>query len=151
MPISMMEMRRRVVSFRDGLIEEAKAIVLAHSDEIVQLNRSQMYFGLNGNAEKIGYYKDRYYAQKKHSINPAPGYNVVDLRYTGDFYRKMELKLNGDGFILTSSDKKAEALAEKYGNIIFKLGPSARNEVILKILQPGLVHAFADKTGAQIG
>lgn len=143
------ELKRKVAAFK--VMEEAKGVLAENTDAIVALNREQMFYGQHGQGGQIGRYKDVRYAEEKYEQNPAAGFGQVDLRLTGSFYEKMYARLNGAALEISSTDSKTDKLATKYGNAIFKLTVPSKNTLRKDILQPGLVHRFAEKTGAQIG
>lgn len=143
------EMKRRVQAFK--VMDEAADILSENTDAIVALDKEQMFHGLHGQGGQIGRYKDPEYAADKYEQNPAAGFGQVDLRLTGSFYDKMYARMNGSTLEISSTDSKTDKLAKKYGNAIFKLNVPSKNVLRKDILQPNLVHRFAEKTGAQLG
>lgn len=118
---------------------------------IPRLIRLQMYQGLHGSGGQIGRYRDPEYAADKHDMNPAPGFGNMDLKLTGSFYEKIETMYSGSDAESFSKDPKNKKLTERFGDALFKLNSESLGTLRTELIKPGLVHAFADQTGAQIG
>lgn len=113
-------MLRRVKSVQ--LEREVPVIVQNTADEMVRLNRSQLYKGVNVEGNKLTPYQSPLYALEKNRTNPAPGLFNPDLFVTGAFYRGFYAQVKaGKSVIFGSTDVKSEALEEKYGKLIFGL------------------------------
>lgn len=83
-------------------------------ETIAEIQKGQMYKGLNGEGKKIGRYRSNKYARAKSSMNPLPGLGIPDLKLTGAFYAGMITKVDPETFVTTSTDSKNEALTQKY-------------------------------------
>jgi len=102
--------------------------------------------GLNAKGKKIGYYRNRFYAELKNSMNPKPGKGYVDLKLTGAFYEAVTVDIGAKEIEFTSLDGKTNDLEEKYGSDIFGLNEIFHNEFIEKF-EPVLVEAIKEKAG----
>ena len=93
------------VSFRS--VEETKEV-------ITEIQRQQMFQGLNAEGKKIGRYRSNKYARVKNEMNPLPGLGIPDLKLTGAFYAKMETDVTPEVFKSFSTDEKNAELTAKY-------------------------------------
>ena len=66
------------------------------------------------------------------TIKEAKGMNpdIVTLYDTGDFYRAMFLDVGSDILEIESTDRKSEELQKKYGEKIFGLTTSSKQEYL---------------------
>lgn len=85
--------------------------------DFVEMQKDQLSQGINQKGQGIGKYKDPYYADVKHSMNPLPGVGNVDLKYTGAFYQGLQAAIVGESIVIESTDSKASELEAKYGPI----------------------------------
>ena len=107
-----------------------KETILQHKTNMVDLNRDQMLDGYNKNLQRIGAYASEQYEREKRSMNPSAS-GWVDLKYTGEFQSKMDLRMpNNREYELFSKDSKNNDLVEKYGENIFGLSSKSREELI---------------------
>lgn len=127
----------------DQVIEQS---VAETADSYANLNAEQMHKGINSQGEQIGQYKSEAYAEMKNIQNPLPGFGVVDLRLTGDFYAGIKTTVSGEKVTTESSDPKNDQLVEKYGPV-FGLSDRYRREYLNEGLRP----VFKGKILAQTG
>lgn len=88
-------------------VEETKEV-------IAEIQREQMFQGLNAEGKKIGRYRNNKYARAKNEMNPLPGLGIPDLKLTGAFYRGFETKVTPETFSTSSTDEKNDELTAKY-------------------------------------
>lgn len=112
-------------------------------DDYLQSNRLQMLYGFDKDGNRIGTYRNKYYKQKKQSINPkAQGF--VDLRLTGRYYQSLEVQVSGTDVLVHASDSKAKDLEKKYGTAIYGIGKDYRRRY-LNILSKQFINEFSNK------
>lgn len=83
-------------------------------ETITDIQKEQMYHGLNAEGKRIGRYRTMKYALAKNSMNPLPGLGIPDLKLTGAFYAGFKTEVDPEVFRTFSTDIKNEALTEKY-------------------------------------
>ena len=98
----------------DNFDEIIKSCIADNDESIIKIQQNQMLLGENSEGDKIGMYQDVFYADEKYSMNTKAGHGYVDLKYSGDFYNAMFLKIVGDEFEIDSTDEKAKDLKDKY-------------------------------------
>lgn len=106
---------------------QTEVILENTSENVIALNQKQLYVGgVDADGKSLEAYKWKEYAAYKARRNPShPG--IPDLYDTGDFYRGFEVELLGGAkFTLSSTDEKATALEQKYGQIF---GLTDENEI----------------------
>ncbi len=96
------------------------AIVKEHSEQVLDLNRRQLFQGFNSQGESLGEYKSKEYAEFKRRRNPR---GVVDLRLTGSFYDDMLIQGTKFPITIDSTNEKRDKLVEGdgYGTEVFGL------------------------------
>jgi len=106
-----------------NLEREVPIIIQSSSDEMVKLNRSQLYQkGVDSENEKLKPYQSPAYALDKNRINPLPGLFNPDLYLTGAFQRGFYAQVKaGKSIIFGSTDFKSDRLERDYGKEIFGL------------------------------
>jgi len=140
-----------------GLLDKVKTVDLrsAVPDIIVRtkadailLNQLQMFqFGLKADGNKIGEYKNKYYAQYKNRKNPQPGFGYVDLSDKKDFYNGFTLDVTKTTFEFDSKDSKSDKLKKQYGNTIFGLTKDSKKTYSLDTILPAVQKYITGKTG----
>lgn len=131
-----------------NLRAEVPQIILETSQEIVQLNRDQLRQGIKSNGVTLLEYKSFEYAERKHAMNPAPGFGNPDLYLEGDFYRGFQVaKITSRSFDLLSTDSKSDSLEEKYGEKIFGLTQKSRTQYALGVFYQRVKSYITGKTG----
>lgn len=122
-------------------------------ENIVDLNKVQLFEGLNSRDEVIGEYlggiygyKNVDYAFEKYSKNPLPGLGNPDLFDTGSFFAGFTISISGKKMDIFSTDSKNDKLFQKYP-AIFGLGPKAQTMYIGKFLQLALNERRIQKLG----
>lgn len=153
------EMLRRLegLSLHNAAIETIEET----KDEILRLNRDQLYHGFNKNGDYLRFYSISYkyegheypsfygkkYIDLKSSLNSMPGYGHPDLFLTGDFYRSFFVQVNNNGFAVGANDRKADGLEKKYKKTIFGLSPNS-----MSIYSKGaFLKVYKAKIRAQLG
>ena len=129
---------------------------------MVLLNLDQLYHGLNTEGEHFQEYavykmdEEYTYAEYKHELNHKPGEGNPDLKLTGEFYKAMFARLEGDDIIMDSTDEKSEWLQYHYspedneGSTIFGLLPKNKETFITVCAFPDFSKVFTNYTGLKI-
>lgn len=131
------------------VLELSKDAMIEGREEIVQLNRDQLFAGLNSEGDRITPpYRLITTAQKREKGQPT---DRVTLKDTGEFYSKFYLMIQGNSFDINSSDSKTGGLSMKYsGNgDIFGLTSESKRVAYTEIVKPSLVRSIKDLTGAR--
>lgn len=134
------DMIRRVSSL--DIKNEAFIAVTETKDEITEIQKEQMFHGLNAEGKRIGRYRSIKYARAKNEMNPLPGLGIPDLKLTGAFYAGFKTEVTPEVFKTFSLDAKNEALTEKYDP--FGLDAESKSEYAGK-LKPVLVKNVKEK------
>lgn len=113
----------RLRQFKDSLDDMLEDIIREKEDIIISAVVDDQLFrrGITGSGIKIwsyAPYADSTIKAKKKKGQPT---TRVTLRDTGVFHKSVHLVYTGEGFYLTSDDKKVDDLRKKYGNEIFRL------------------------------
>lgn len=116
--------------------------VVESKDEITDIQREQMYKGLNAEGKKIGRYRNAKYARVKNEMNPLPGIGIPDLKLTGAFYSGFTTDVTPESFSTFSTDEKNSELIVKYDP--FGLDKESESEYADK-LRPVLVKNVKEK------
>lgn len=133
---------------KDNLPVTTANILSDNEAELLNLNRTQLYSGYDGYGRQLRAYRNAQYAVEKHEMNPQPGYGVPDLYLTGSTYAKMKALINSQTVDLFSEDEKWKKLELQYGEAIGRLNTESINTLRKQVIQPNLVHAIAEQTGA---
>lgn len=133
------EMIQRMESL--ALEAAAEKSVEETAEKIEEKNRQQLVEGFDSDGNRLLRYRSNKYARAKHEMNPLPGLGNPDLKVTGNFQRRIEVRVSDGDIVTNSDDPKAEDLEEKYGLGIYGLGVEKGNEYIRDDLHP----VFKDK------
>lgn len=95
-----------------------KQVVQDFDQEITELNKSQLRSGKRKDNTSLGTYRPFTIEER---LKRGLQVSFVDLRFTGAFQDNMKLVIKGNTFDFTSTDKKTDMLADKYGDLIFGL------------------------------
>lgn len=121
--MSIRNLTYRLRKYKDSLSDILEEVIRDNENIIISAVVDDQLFrrGVNGNEIKIwsyAPYKPRTVSLKKQKGQPS---TRVTLRDTGKFHKSVYLVYDGNGFYLTSQDKKVKALRKKYGDEIFKV------------------------------
>lgn len=108
----------------DAIIEKQDVIVSAVAND--QLYRR----GVNGKDIKIMSYAPYTASTIRNKKKKGQPYTRVTLRDTGEFHRSFLLVTDSEGFYVTASDDKTQALIKKYGDNIFRLTDKNLNRIL---------------------
>lgn len=109
---------------------------------ITDIQREQMFQGLNSKGNQIGSYASYDYAVEKNDMNPLPGFGIPDLKLTGAFYAGFGTEVTPEEFSTSSSDEKNADLTAKYNP--FGLNKLSKTDYADK-LRPVLVKNVRNK------
>ena len=73
---------------------------------LIDANITNLKHGLRSNGERIGTYKNDYYARKKNNLNPLAGLGSVDLILTGKFISGITIDFTNEAMIFDSTEKE---------------------------------------------
>lgn len=92
------------------------------SDEIVQLNKSQLSLGEDSAGESLGEYANFSYKNR---------WKPVDLLLTGDFWRRLTVVVRPDNesFEIVGFDEKTADLQQRYGEKIIGISKELLPEI----------------------
>lgn len=130
----------------DDVIEQA---LTETSEQRADLNAEQMFTGVESTGDEI----NPAYAFSTVQIKRQKGQpsDRVTLRDTGDFYRGVYSRVEGDEVVISSTDSKTGKLVEKYGPDIFGLNSTFKREYLGQSLGPVLRGKISDLTGLKFG
>lgn len=113
----------RLRAFKEHLPELLEEAVRAKEDVIVSaIADDQLYRrGINGRGVKIMEYAPYRPSTIRNKQKKGQPTTRVTLRDTGAFHKSMFVVFDSEGFYITASDPKTQALVEKYGEEIFRL------------------------------
>lgn len=122
----------RLRAFKDNIPTMLEDIIAMKEDVIVSaIADDQLYRrGINGKGIKIMDYMP--YEESTIRIKKEKGQPTtrVTLRDTKSFHENMFVVFDEEGFYITSSDDKTEALESKYGSLIFRLTNKNFNRIL---------------------
>lgn len=113
----------------------------------VELQKNQLYHGLNQDGSKIGEerpYRSRQYAKEKHAMNPLPGEGNPDLFLTGETYEGLKADVGDKAISIMSTDEKFEGLQGYYVKAFAGLGGLYLAEY-QKVLQLVIIKRFRNE------
>ena len=113
----------RLRAFKEQIPNMLEDIVMSKEDVIVSaIADDQLYRrGINGKEQKIMDYMPYRLSTIRNKLRKGQPTTRVTLRDTGAFHESMFVVFDTDGFYITASDSKTEALVDKYGKSIFRL------------------------------
>lgn len=155
------EMARRFKAI--NLTEEAAGVMEQTAEEIADLNRRQLYQGLDRDGKPLSpkYTEDPYfksveaairYAKWKQQITPDPArpWDVPNLFIVGRFHGSIGVDVSGDKYQMNSSDPNASDIGAKFKTAL-GLNESSKKQYREQTLHPALRWRVAAKTGTRIG
>lgn len=134
MSITITDIKERVNSI--DFLSIIENCMIDGQDVLTEMQRKQMLLGVNSLDRKIGKYKNKNYAEKKHAMNPKPGFGFKDLKLTGEFQRSIMVEPRDAEVIFTSNDEKTNEIVNREGSVIFGLTPKNREKYAIKHLEP---------------
>lgn len=131
----------RLRKFRDYLPMMLEDIIMDKEDVIVSaIANDQLYRrGINGKGVKIMSYAPYTETTKKIKAKKGQPTTRVTLRDTGAFHESMFVVFDSEGFHVTASDDKTQALVEKYGDNIFRLTDKNLTRIVRSHVRKELV------------
>jgi hypothetical protein len=134
--IKSMIQRVQAVRGREAIIIED--VFVKNEIKIADKQREQLFEGFDKNQQRLKRYRNDLYARRKNRMNPKPGFGNPDFKDKGDFYRGIEIRVDGGVIRTLLYDEKSEDLLERDPNII-GLGGPYKQELIDETLRPGIV------------
>ena len=136
-----------------NLEAEIPKIIQNSSDEMVRLNREQLYVrGERSDNERLAPYRSITYALEKNNINPSPGLFNPDLYLTGDFQGGFYAQVkSGKSVSFGSTDFKSDRLERDYGKEIFGLTFDNKKVYLDTSIMPGIRSYITRQTGVKFG
>lgn len=111
--------------------------------ELEELQIGQMLYGVRADGKRIGRYKNKRYAADKFAMNNLAGFGFIDLRYTGEFHKRVVAKIMRGFIIFTSLDPKTPDLEKRFDP--FGLNKTSRSTYSTKILPPVFLKNFKNE------
>jgi hypothetical protein len=112
------DLQRNITSIQNSLDKICVQAMASHSDEIIDLNTSQLEEGLSKDGISLSpELSDEGYAQEKISLGGKADLYTPDLHNEGNFYKGFYTEERNDGLYIDSNDKKATDLQMKYDGI----------------------------------
>jgi hypothetical protein len=102
---------------------EVAKIIKDNEKEILDLNKQQLFAGVNSEGVSLGKYKNRKYAALKAMLNPN---RVIDLFRTGKFYERFFLRTYKLPLEIDSKDEKRNLLVARFTEKIFGLNKESQ-------------------------
>lgn len=121
-----------------------KQVVQDFDVEITELNKDQLKKGKKKDNSSLGTYRPFTIEER---LKRGLQVSFVDLRFTGSFQDNMKLAIKGSTFDFTSTDKKSDMLADKYGDLIFGLTEENKEEFMRRYGKEALVEKISNATG----
>lgn len=128
------------------LKKESLQAVEDTSGLMLDLQKEQLFAGLDADEVPLHEYRSRAYAEFKLTLNPK---GVTDLKLSGSFYDKMFFEISEENINLWSKDDKAGDLTVKYGNI-WGLGKKRKSLWIQRAFWPLLKDRIQKVTKLQL-
>jgi hypothetical protein len=122
----------------DEVIEDA---FIENEKQFAEKNRQQLFSGFDKNGKRLKPYKNKRYADKKHAMNPKPGHGNPDFRLKSDFYRGIEVRIDGQVIRTILNDPKSTYLLQRDPDIV-GLGGEFKEQMNRDHLQPSLTRHF---------
>jgi hypothetical protein len=119
--------------------KELERTIKINSKVILDLNKQQLFEGVDSTGKSLGQYKSKWYAKLKRMLNPN---GVVDLYLTGKFYAGFYLKKIGFPIQIDSKDKKRNKLVDDYGGKIFGLNKESKELFAKDYIKDGLLKYY---------
>lgn len=116
--------------------------ILRHENQILDLNRRQMFAGNDANDNAI----TPEYTPFTKFLKDEKGqpFDRVTLNDTGAFYQSMFLQPFDNGFEFEATDSKTDDLKEKYGENIFGIAESDLDDAA-EIIKETLIDTYANE------
>ena len=131
------------------LREDLPEIIQGTSKEIEILVKSQLSNGELSTGEKISKpYASTYYANKKHNLNPSPGYGIPDVKLTGALYDGISVTVTTDEYDIESSVdySKADSITQ-YGPQLLAMSEESKQIYCDDTLLPAIQNYITERTG----
>lgn len=108
------------------LRSQVAVIIELTQDELIMLNQRQLFTqSIDKDGDELGGYATANYTEFKKGLNPQLD-GLVDLYVTGDFYNGFFVTVEGETFMIGSSDSKSSKLENQYGKAIFGITDESR-------------------------
>lgn len=120
---------------RLDLGELMNGAVLATKEDILDANTAQLSQGKNALGDFLQEYALDAYAEFKIALGSKAPKGTPDLFLEGDFYEGFILTVEGEDYLITSTDEKTTELTNKYGIDIFGLSEEGLQQVRDVILE----------------
>jgi hypothetical protein len=102
---------------RQDLRNESLQAMADTKDKYLQHQKDQLFAGFDSTGKRLKPYAQPWYATKKASMNPLPGYGNPDFYLTGAFYRSFRADIDNEGLVVYATDEKAPDLEARDPNI----------------------------------
>lgn len=106
----------------------------ANSELIAELNRQQLTVGENSKGQNVGKYVSPRYASFKKRIGSQAPSGIVDLKLSGNLYKKIQAKITPTTITIASTVPYDIYQEKRYGEEIHKLQDQNWEEIEFKVL-----------------
>lgn len=137
----------RLRKFKDILEEELRKEIENNEEVIVQMiAENQLYeHGIEGRGISIMEYQLYTATTVKIKQRKGQPYDRVTLRDTGQFHKSLYVEFDENGFYVTSADRKAKDLTDKYGETIFRLTNQNLTQLLRNYIRPSLTKKMKER------
>ena len=114
------------------LLKIVDECIIESKDTLLNLIRSQIEHGEDATGLLPEYINLKYSETKERMGSKAP-FGITDLKFSGDFLKKLQLKRYSTNILIRSSDKKNSAILKRYGadiNNIISLNKIQKDKII---------------------
>jgi len=101
--------------------ELALQVVKDNAGLITTRLKEQLTVGENGQSTDIGKYKSLWYARLKRNMGSQAPFGTVDLKYSGELYKQLEVAFSGDKVEIDSKVNYSKYQIERYGKSIYEI------------------------------
>jgi len=89
----------------------------------------QLTVGENGQSTDIGKYKSNWYARLKRNMGSQAPFRTVDLKYSGDLYKGLEVAISQDSVSIDSKVSYSKYQIERYGKSIYEIQDENQKDI----------------------
>jgi len=107
----------------------ALEVVKASSGLIKSRLQEQLTVGENGESRDIGKYKSQRYARLKRNMGSQAPFGTVDLKYSGNLYKQLEVAISADKVSIDSAVSYSKYQIERYGKSIYEIQEDNQKDI----------------------
>jgi len=107
----------------------ALEVVRANSGLIKSRLQEQLTVGENGEGSDVGKYTTAYYSKLKKRMGSQAPFGTVDLKYSGDLYKQLEVAISESKVSIDSSVSYSKYQIERYGKSIYEIQDENQKDI----------------------